>query len=71
MQTLTLTSRVAANIRGELAKRDVTHEEFAADLGLTRNAVSAMLSGRHNITLSRLEVIADLLKIEPSKLLDD
>lgn len=71
MQTLTLTSRVAANIRGEIAKRDITHEEFAEKLGLTRNAVSAMLSGRHNITLSRLEVISDLLEIEPSKLLND
>lgn len=71
MQTLTLTSRVAANIRGQLARRDMTHEEFAERLGLTRNAVTAMLSGRHNITLSRLEVIANLLELEPSKLLND
>lgn len=71
MQTLTLTSRTAANIRGELAKRGVTHDQLAEHLGLARNAVTAMLSGQVNITLARLETVADFLQLEPSKLLND
>jgi transcriptional regulator with XRE-family HTH domain len=71
MQTLTLNDRTAANIRAELARRQMTHDEVAKRLGLARNAVTAMLNGQTNITLSRLEVIADLLELEPSKLLND
>lgn len=71
METLTLNSRTAANIRAELARRQMTHDQLAEALGLARNAVTAMVNGQTNITLSRLEVIAAVLNLEPSKLLDD
>jgi transcriptional regulator with XRE-family HTH domain len=67
----TLNSRTAANIRAELARRRITQEEFAERLGMGRTSVTAMLLGQTAITLPKLERIAELLEMEPSKLLND
>lgn len=67
----TLNSRTAANIRAELARRRITQEEFAERLGMGRTSVTAMLLGQTAITLPKLERIAELLELEPSKLLND
>lgn len=67
----TLNGRVAANLRAQLAARQMRHEDLAVKAGLSRGAVTAMLSGGSNITLRKLELMADALEIEPAKLLDD
>jgi len=67
----TLNSRTAANIRAELARRRITQEEFAERIGMGRTSVTAMLAGQTAITLPKLERIADVLEVEPSKLLND
>jgi transcriptional regulator with XRE-family HTH domain len=67
----TLNSRTAANIRAELARRRITQEEFAELLGMGRTSVTAMLLGQTAITLPKLERIAEVLELEPSKLLND
>lgn len=69
--TDTLNSRTAANIRAELARRRITQEEFAERIGMGRTSVTAMLLGQTAITLPKLERIADVLEVEPSKLLND
>lgn len=69
--TDTLNGRTAANIRAELARRRITQEEFAEQLGMGRTSVTAMLSGQTAITLPKLERIAAVLEVEPSKLLND
>lgn len=71
METLTLNDRVRRNIRAELTRRDLTHEQFAEQLGMGRTAFVALVAGRTNMTLARLESIAAELGIEPSKLLTD
>lgn len=69
--TDSLNSRTAANIRAELARRRITQEEFADRLGMGRTSVTAMLLGQTAITLPKLERIAAVLDVEPSKLLND
>lgn len=71
METLQLNSRAAANLRAELARRQIKQEEFAQSIGMSRPTLTAILNGQTNITLSRLEVIAAALDLEPSKLLND
>lgn len=69
--TDSLNSRTAANIRAELARRRITQEEFAERIGMGRTSVTAMLLGQTAITLPKLERIAAVLDVEPSKLLND
>lgn len=65
----TLNGRAAANLRALLAARRMTHEDLAVRAGLSRGVVTAMLSQGSNITLRKLELMADALEVEPSKLL--
>lgn len=69
--TDTLNSRTAANIRAEMARRRINQETLAAGAGLSRPAVSELLSEKTQITLAKLEAIAAVLEVEPSKLLND
>lgn len=71
METLTLNSRCAANIRAEMARRNMSQGDLAEVLGVARTAVQAMLADQTNITLSRLEVIAATFGVDPTKLLND
>lgn len=67
----TLNARAAANIRGEIAKRKITHQELADLLKWPRSSITELVNENTQITLSKLEQIADVLKVEPSKLLND
>lgn len=67
----TLSGRAAANLRGQIARHNLTQEEFAEKAGLSRNTLGNILAGRTTIDLDRLELFARLLEIEPSKLLND
>ena len=67
----TLSGRVAANLRAELARRGLTQEAFADQAGVHRTTMTRMLSGSTSIDLDRLDQLARLLDVEPSKLLND
>lgn len=69
--TDTLNGRAAANIRAEMARRRINQETLAAGAGLSRPALSELLSEKTQITLAKLEAIAGVLEVEPSKLLND
>lgn len=69
--TDTLNGRVAANLRGEIARRGLTQEEFADKAKISRNTLGNLLAGRTVIDLVRLEHFARLLNVEPTKLLTD
>lgn len=66
--TDTLNGRAAANIRAELARRELTQVELASRLGLSESALSRRLK---KLTLWDLDNIALVLQVEPSKLLND
>ena len=67
----TLSGRVAANLRAELARRGLTQETFADQAGVHRTTMTRMLNGATSLDLERLEQLARILEIEPAKLLAD
>lgn len=67
----TLNARAAGNIRAAMSKRRVTHQELADRLNWPRTSVTELLNENTQITLAKLEQIADVLEVEPSKLLND
>lgn len=69
--TDTLSSRAAANLRGEIARRNMTQEAFADKAGISRNTLGNLLAGRTVLDLDRLEAFAQVLEISPAKLLTD
>lgn len=69
--TDTLNGRVAANLRGEISRRGLTQEQVAEQAGMSRNTLGNMLAGRTAIDIPRLERFAEILEIEPAKLLND
>ena len=71
MEDTSLNARAAANLRGEIARRNHTQEEFADRARISRNTLGNILNGRTVIDLDRLELFAGLLDIEPAKLLND
>lgn len=69
--TDTLSGRAAANLRAEIARRNLTQEEFADRAGISRNTLGNILAGRTVLDLDRLDTFARLLEIEPAKLIND
>lgn len=71
MTDTTLNGRAAANIRAEMARRQISREDLAATTGISRPSVSDLLLNKTQITLAKLEAIATALGVEPAKLLND
>ena len=69
--TDTLSGRAAANLRAEIARRNLTQEEFADKAGISRNTLGNILAGRTVLDLDRLDTFARLLEVEPAKLIND
>ena len=71
MTDTTLSGRAAANLRAEIARRNLTQGDFAEKAGISRSALGNVLAGRTAIDLDRLAAFAEILGIEPAKLLND
>lgn len=69
MTATTLSGRVAANIRAELARKSFTQEQLATHLGVSRSSLNQRLGGRTALDLDEIEKIAKALGIEPARLL--
>lgn len=67
----TLSDQVASNLRAELSRRRISQETFAEMAGISRSSLNQRLNGRTVLDLAELEQFADLLGIEPAKLLND
>lgn len=67
----TLNATVAGNIRAEMGRQQLSQTELAERLDWTRSSLSELLAERTHITLSKLEQIADVLEVDPAKLLND
>lgn len=59
---------VRANIRGAMARHDISQAHIAKALRVTQQAVSQKLSGRRSITIDELEVIAAAIGVRPEEL---
>ncbi|GFG74751.1 helix-turn-helix domain-containing protein [Mycobacterium botniense] len=64
-------SHVAGNIRAELARRNKTQADLAAQLGMQRQNISQRLLGRVPFRLHELQAIADYLKVPLTTLITE
>lgn len=67
----TLNGRAVANIRGEMGRRRITQDRLSELLKWPRSNLAAVLTERTRLSLDKLEQIAGVLEVEPSKLLND
>lgn len=65
------TTRVADNIRAEMARQSCTQERLATSLGTTQQFISRRLSGRVAFTVDDLARIADSLNVPMARLVDN
>jgi transcriptional regulator with XRE-family HTH domain len=61
---------VAAEIRAELGRQDLSQADLAASLGWTEAYVSRRLKGRVEFTLADVGAIARTLGVRPGRFLD-
>lgn len=60
----------AANVRAEVARRNITQVQIAAALGLPQSGVSRRMKGTVPFSLDELSAMAALLDVPLSDLLD-
>jgi transcriptional regulator with XRE-family HTH domain len=70
MASESTTHRVTEVIRDKLRDAKISQESAAASLGLSQQAVSRRLSGEVDFSLTELTVVAELLSVPLSELLD-
>lgn len=57
------TELMRANLRGEMARRNVTQEDIAKAIGCERPLANKKLTGKKDLTVSDLERIADMFEM--------
>lgn len=62
---------VGANVRAEMARRNVRQGVVAKALGMSQPSVSARLSGAIPLDVDELRIIADLLGVSLCSLFDE
>lgn len=63
-----LAERVAAEVRAELARRQITQQQFAPVIGLSQASLSDRMRGKTPFTIEDLGRIAEALRIHPAVL---
>lgn len=61
-----LNSRIAEEIRAEMARQKLTAVKLAQSAGISRQAISARLNGQRPLTAETMELAANLLKVPVS-----
>lgn len=57
------------NIRKIRISQDISQNQLAYETGLSREFINKVESGKNNISIKKLALIADALNIEPKELL--
>lgn len=68
-QPRTLRELVAAEVRAQLARQQISQQELAKAIGLSQASISERLRGKTPFTTDDLERIADALGVHPAALL--
>lgn len=63
--------RIAANVRAELARKQVTQADIAERLHFSRAAIGRRTSGHVDFKITELYVIAEMLDVPVSALLGE
>ena len=61
---------VGDNIRKIRTSQDISQNQLAYETGLSREFINRVESGKNNISLKKLALIAEALNISPKKLFD-
>jgi len=64
-------STTAANVRAEMARRQVRQVTLAQRLGLSQAAISRRINGETEFSVAELLAVADLLGVSASALLGE
>ena len=64
-----LLEKFAENLKRLRTEKGLTQEELACDADISRSTISMVEIAKRDITLSKLEKIANALDMEPSELL--
>lgn len=65
------TQRIAANVRAEMARRQITQSAMSKETGLSQTAISRRLVGSIPFTVNELDRIADILTVPVSHLIGE
>lgn len=66
-----LTETVAAEVRAELARQNISRTDAAAKLGMSRTLLWSRLRGETPFKVSELECLAELVGVPVSRFLPD
>lgn len=66
-----LSQRVAATVRAEMARLDISQHDLAIALGVTQQAVSLKIKGKRPLSVDELDVVAPLFGMTAAELVDD
>jgi len=61
---------VGDNIRKIRTSQDISQNQLAYETGLSREFINRVESGKNNISLKKLALIAEALNVAPKKLFD-
>jgi transcriptional regulator with XRE-family HTH domain len=63
-----INKRIIANIRAILEKKGMTVEKLAFESDITKSHLSRVMSGKRNLGLGNIELIADTLGVDIEEL---
>jgi transcriptional regulator with XRE-family HTH domain len=66
-----LQQAIGRNVRAHRHAREINQEDFADILGIHRTYMGAIERGERNLSLEKVEWLADQLGVEPMTLLRD
>ncbi len=62
--------KFAKHLKKLRKEKNIKQDEFLAVEGISRSTIAMVETAKTDITLSKLKIIADVLKIKPKDLLD-
>lgn len=62
--------KFAKNLKAIRKQKGVKQDDFLAINGISRSTIAMVETAKTDITLSKLKIIADVLKVDPKDLLD-
>ena len=68
---INLRQKLGKNLSELLKKHNLKKEELSLILGFDNSYISKLIKGKINITIDKIEKIANFFKIEPYKLFKD
>jgi len=62
--------KFANNLKKIRKSKNIVQDDFLNVIGISRSTIAMVETGKTDITLSKLKIIADILGVKPKDLLD-